>query len=174
MPRGGAVCVRIHRQPDGREETEKAYDCHPNEEALILVEGDDDQRRLSLHLRKMDLERLLARRPEGIFAARFEQGGVGPDLFRAACKFGLDGLVSKRTDRPYRRGRSPHWIKVKNRNHPAMARVTETFRQARCQVVRQAQVHLPRLAASKVRTFGQTSVGRQRPGVVQSTDVSLM
>ena len=27
---------------------------------------------------------------------------------------GLDGLVSKHKDRPYRAGRSPHWVKVKN------------------------------------------------------------
>jgi len=33
----------------------------------ILVEGDDDLRKLPLHLRKINLERLLARRPEGIF-----------------------------------------------------------------------------------------------------------
>jgi|1186.fasta_scaffold134462_1 ATP-dependent DNA ligase len=44
--------------------------------------------------------RLLARRPEGIFVAPFEQGEIGPDLFRAACEFGLEGLVSKRRDRP--------------------------------------------------------------------------
>jgi hypothetical protein len=56
--------------------------------------------------------RLLARRPEGIFVAPFEQGEIGPDLFRAACNMGLDGLVSKRWDRPYCAGRSPHWVKV--------------------------------------------------------------
>jgi ATP-dependent DNA ligase len=39
---------------------------------------------------------------------------IGPDLFRAACKFGLEGIVSKRHDRPYRAGRSPDWIKVKD------------------------------------------------------------
>jgi bifunctional non-homologous end joining protein LigD len=33
----------------------------------ILVEGCDDLRKLPLHLRKTNLERLLARRPEGIF-----------------------------------------------------------------------------------------------------------
>jgi hypothetical protein len=27
-----------------------------------------------------------------------------PDLFRAACRMGLEGLVSKRRDRPYRAG----------------------------------------------------------------------
>jgi ATP-dependent DNA ligase len=48
---------------------------------------------------------------------------LGPDLFRQACKFGLEGLVSKRRDRPYRAGRSLDWIKVKNRSHPALQRV---------------------------------------------------
>ena len=50
----------------------------------------------------------------------------GPDLFRQACKFGLEGIVSKRRDRPYRAGRSPDWIKVvKNRSHPAMSRAKD-------------------------------------------------
>jgi ATP-dependent DNA ligase len=37
-------------------------------------------------------------------------------------------LVSKRSDHPYRGGRTPHWIKVKNRKHPAMERVMEAYR----------------------------------------------
>ena len=52
---------------------------------------------------------------------------VGPDLFRAACRMGLEGLVSKRRDRPYQAGRSKHWVKVKNRPDPAMSRVMEAF-----------------------------------------------
>jgi bifunctional non-homologous end joining protein LigD len=40
---------------------------------------------------------------------------------------GLEGLVSKCLDRPYRGGRSPDWIKVKNRRHPAMQRVMESM-----------------------------------------------
>jgi ATP-dependent DNA ligase len=52
----------------------------------------------------------------------------GPDQFRQACKFGLEGLVSRSTRTgPYREGRSPHWIKVKNRSHPAIERVKEPF-----------------------------------------------
>jgi ATP-dependent DNA ligase len=47
--------------------------------------------------------------------------------FRQACKFGLEGLVSKRRESTYRAGRSPHWIKVKNRSHPALERVKEAF-----------------------------------------------
>ena len=78
-------------------------------------------------MRKANLARLLARRPEGIFVSDFEQGEIGPDLFRAACNFGLEGIVSKRRDSPYRAGRSPSWIKVKNRTHPAMDRVRDAF-----------------------------------------------
>lgn len=87
----------------------------------ILVEGGDDLRKLPLYLRKTALERLLVRRPEGVFVNPFERGAIGSDLFRAACRMGLEGLVSKHRDRPYLGGRSRHWIKVKNRSHPAMA-----------------------------------------------------
>ena len=78
-------------------------------------------------MRKTNLARLLVRRPDGIFVAPFEQGEIGPDLFRAACAMGLEGLVSKRRDRPYQSGRSKHWPKSNNRKHPAMSRVMETF-----------------------------------------------
>ena len=54
-------------------------------------------------------------------------GEIGPDLFRAACDMGLEGLVSKHRDRRYQAGRSKYWVKVKNRKHPAMSRVMETF-----------------------------------------------
>jgi hypothetical protein len=47
--------------------------------------------------------------------------------YRAACNMGLEGMVSKRVDRPYRAGRSKDWVKVKNRNHPAMDRVMDSF-----------------------------------------------
>jgi ATP-dependent DNA ligase len=89
---------------------------------VLALEG-EDLRNLPLHLRKTNLARLLARRPEGIFVSEFERGEIGPDLFRQACKFGLEGLVSKRRDRPYRGGRSPDWVKVKNRSHPALGTI---------------------------------------------------
>ena len=76
-------------------------------------------------MRKANPERLLTRRPEGIFLSPFEQGEIGPDLFRKACEFGLEGLVSKHRDRPYQAGRSKHWIKVKNRKRHAFDRVQE-------------------------------------------------
>ena len=91
----------------------------------VLALDGEDLRNLPLSMRKSNLERLLRGRPDGIFVNPFEQGAIGPDLFRAACDMGLEGLVSKRSDRPYRGGRSPHWIKVKNRQHLAFDRVKE-------------------------------------------------
>ena len=93
----------------------------------ILALSGGDLRSLPLSMRKAHLERLLARRPGGIFISSFEQGEIGPDLFRKAREFGLEGLVSKCRDRPYRGGRSKDWVKVKNRSHPAMERVKESY-----------------------------------------------
>ena len=49
----------------------------------------------------------------------------GPDVFHHACMLGLEGIVSKRKDSQYRSGRSPHWIKSKNPNAPAVKREAE-------------------------------------------------
>jgi ATP-dependent DNA ligase len=56
-----------------------------------------------------------------------EQGEIGPDLFRAARDMGLEGVVSKRVDGPYRAGRSKAWVKVTNRRHPAYRQVHDQF-----------------------------------------------
>jgi len=40
---------------------------------------------------------------------------------------GPEGLVSKHKDRPYRAGRSPHWVEVKNRSDPALERVKDSL-----------------------------------------------
>jgi ATP-dependent DNA ligase len=49
----------------------------------------------------------------------------GPTVFAHACKMGLEGIVSKRKDSPYRSGRSPDWLKMKNPAHPAVKREEE-------------------------------------------------
>jgi hypothetical protein len=66
---------------------------------------------------------------------------IGPDLFRAACQMGLEGLVSKRRDRPYQAGRSKHWLKVKNRKHPAMSRAMWARQERRKSIHRQQVEH---------------------------------
>ena len=50
---------------------------------MLALEG-EDLRALPQHIRKTNLARLLAHRPEGIFISEFERGEIGPDLFRAA------------------------------------------------------------------------------------------
>jgi bifunctional non-homologous end joining protein LigD len=60
------------------------------------------------------------RRSDGIFVAPFEQGEIGPELFTAACRMGLEGLVSKHQERTCRGGHCPQWIKVKNADAPVV------------------------------------------------------
>jgi bifunctional non-homologous end joining protein LigD len=81
---------------------------------VLAIDG-EDLRELPLSMRKTNLARLLRGRPDGMFINPFESGAIGPDLFRAACDMGLEGLVSKHADRPYR-----GWIKVKNRPAPCV------------------------------------------------------
>ncbi len=72
--------------------------------ALDMLAGDgDDYWRLPLSMRKANLARLLARRSDVIFLAPFEQGEIGPDLFRHACMMGLEGMVSKQPTAPIAR-----------------------------------------------------------------------
>ena len=93
----------------------------------MLVSDGEDLRKLPLTMRKTNLSRLLARRVDGIFLSDFAQGEIGPDLFRHACLMGLEGMVSKHRESTYRGGRFRHWIKVKNRQHPAFSRVQDPF-----------------------------------------------
>jgi bifunctional non-homologous end joining protein LigD len=51
--------------------------------------------------------------------------GDGATVFQHACKLGLEGIVSKREDSPYRSGRSPDWLKMKNPTHDAVRREAE-------------------------------------------------
>jgi bifunctional non-homologous end joining protein LigD len=34
-------------------------------------------------------------------------------LFQAAAELGVEGIVAKRADSPYRRGRTSDWVKIK-------------------------------------------------------------
>ena len=57
----------------------------------MLVNDGEDLRKLPLSMRKTNLARLMARRVDGIHLALFEQGEIGPDLFRHACLMGQKG-----------------------------------------------------------------------------------
>jgi bifunctional non-homologous end joining protein LigD len=125
---GEAVVLGVDGIPDFNALHSRKHDDEVQLYAFdVLALDGEDLRKLPLSMRKTNLARLLARRPDGIFVAPFERGEIGPDLFRKACEFGLEGLVSKRADRAYRAGRSPDWVKVKNRKHPAYRRVQDQF-----------------------------------------------
>jgi bifunctional non-homologous end joining protein LigD len=88
---------------------------------LIELDGDDWRPR-PLEKRKARLAKLL--RGDGIYLSE-HLAGDGAIIFEHACRMGLEGVVSKRRDFPYRSGRSKCWIKVKNPASPAMLRVRD-------------------------------------------------
>jgi bifunctional non-homologous end joining protein LigD len=73
-------------------------------------------RREPIETRKATLKSLLRRRHAGI---AFNQRS------RHACALGCEGIISKRLGSPYRSGRSPHWMKIKNPAAPAVRREAE-------------------------------------------------
>jgi bifunctional non-homologous end joining protein LigD len=91
---------------------------------LIELDG-DDLRREPLEVRKATLVSLLSRVTSGLRFNEHMDHEDGPLVFAHACKLGLEGIVSKRKDSLYRSGRSPHWIKSKNPNAPAVKREAE-------------------------------------------------
>ena len=50
--------------------------------------------------------------------------GHGDKMFAAVCDLGLEGIVSKKLNAPYRSGPSKSWIKVKNPKAPAATRIS--------------------------------------------------
>jgi len=93
--------------------------------AFDLIELNGDDLRLDpLEGRKETLAMILAKAGSGI---RFNEHmeGDGETVFHHACKLGLEGIVSKRKDSPYRSGRSADWLKMKNADAPAVKREAE-------------------------------------------------
>jgi bifunctional non-homologous end joining protein LigD len=74
----------------------------------LLSDNGVDMRDERLQIRKLWLHKLLRHSTDGIVLNDHEIGQIGPALFRQACKFGLEGIVSKRRERGYRAGRSAH------------------------------------------------------------------
>lgn len=91
----------------------------------VLASDGDDLRKLPLSMRKSNLARLLARRVDGIHAAPYEAGEIGPELFRHACLMRLEGWSPSNRDSRCQAGRYDRWIMVKNRQHAAFSRVME-------------------------------------------------
>ena len=91
---------------------------------LIELNG-DDLRREPLVVRKATLASALAKARVGIRYNEHLEFDDGEAVFNHACRMGLEGIVSKRKDSPYRSGRSPDWLKMKNPACEAVRREAE-------------------------------------------------
>jgi hypothetical protein len=69
--------------------------------------------------------RKVLRRTKAVFNTSNIPKDDGAEMFEAVCKLGLEGIVSKRPDAPYRSGPSKSWIKVKNPKAPAATRILD-------------------------------------------------
>ena len=94
--------------------------------AFDLIEHDGgDLRDLPLIDRKRRLARADRQGQAARHPVRRHLTGDGPTVFEHVCRMGLEGIVSKRTDAPYRSGPSKTWLKSKNPASEAVRRERE-------------------------------------------------
>jgi bifunctional non-homologous end joining protein LigD len=80
---------------------------------LLYCEG-FDLTQATLIDRKALLQQILAGAPPGSpirFSEHIEADG--PTMLEHTCRFGLEGIISKRRDLPHRPGRGDHWLKAR-------------------------------------------------------------
>lgn len=114
-PEGVADFGALHSRVNDARATALAFD-------LLMVNGDDLRRRLYME-RNAALRKLL-RADRGIQYVEHAEGH-GDKMFAAVCDLGLEGIVSKRLDAPYRSGPSTTWLKIKNPKAPAATRAAD-------------------------------------------------
>ena len=79
----------------------------------LLYQDGWDLTPAALEDRKAALARIVPPDSDGMVRYSDHHAGNGPGFFAQACRFGVEGIVSKRRDRPYRAGRNDSWRKVK-------------------------------------------------------------
>lgn len=112
----GEVCVVM---PDGRTSFQALQNAFGKRDAnvvyyvfdLLSLDG-EDLMSLPLEARKQRLAKLVGKK-HGIIHYSDHVVGNGPAFFELACKKGLEGIVSKRRDKPYLPGRGSSWVKTK-------------------------------------------------------------
>jgi bifunctional non-homologous end joining protein LigD len=116
-PDGNSNFDRLHSRGHDREIQLLGFD-------LLELDGTDLRRDPLMH-RKATLASLLRRSRDGIQYVEHIEAMDGATVFEHACKLGLEGIVSKRRDKPYEHGRSRAWLKIKNPESPAAKRIEE-------------------------------------------------
>src|SRR5262245_23256324 len=112
---GMAIFDALHSRVNDAKASACAFD-------LLMLNGDDLRRKPYVE-RKAALRKLL-RHGRGIQYVEHAEGH-GDKLFSAMCRLGLEGIVSKKLNAPYRSGPSKTWIKVKNPKAPAATRAID-------------------------------------------------
>jgi bifunctional non-homologous end joining protein LigD len=92
--------------------------------AFDLLMSGEDIRRQPLIERKKALRWVLRKSRGGIQYVEHTEGD-GVKMFKAVCKVGLKGIISKKLDAPYKSGPSRAWLKVKNPKAPAATRAID-------------------------------------------------
>jgi bifunctional non-homologous end joining protein LigD len=84
----------------------------------LLALGGEDLRALPLTERRARLRDLLKRPPSASIIVVESHADPGAAVLESACRIGLEGVVSKRADSPYRSGeRGGDWVKAKCRGN---------------------------------------------------------
>jgi ATP-dependent DNA ligase len=93
----------------------------------LLAHVGSDLRDLPLIERKRRLRTMLLGKTKKWRAIQYGEHltGDGPAIFKHVCQMGLEGIVSKRIDSPYRSGPSRNWLKTKNPESAAVRRERE-------------------------------------------------
>jgi bifunctional non-homologous end joining protein LigD len=123
---GEAVIVR----DDGLSDFNALRSQRRNHEAMLfafdLIEHEGgDLRDVPLIDRKRRLAKLLGKAKHAIRFNEHLAHDDGVIVFNHACRMGLEGIVSKRIDAPYRSGPSRTWLKSKNPLSEAVRRERE-------------------------------------------------
>ena len=123
---GEAVITRDDGMPDFHALRSKRRGPEAVLYAFDLLQHDGaDLRDLPLIERKQRLARLIGKAKRQAICFNEHLTGDGPIVFNHACRMGLEGIVSKRVDAPYRSGPSRTWLKSKNPNSEAVRRERE-------------------------------------------------
>jgi len=111
---GEAVCLLADGRPDfhALRSRPACQDARLIAFDLLALDGEDLCRK-PLRERRARLAELLSEAPDALWFSGHVAGADGEALFRHACAMGLEGIVSKRIDTPYRSGPFFGWRKVK-------------------------------------------------------------
>jgi hypothetical protein len=121
--------MRPSRHPERTEPID--MDVRPRRDFLLCRNHAD------WHCYRIDLRQTMVRRRHGnrllpgygrLTGIQLVEHFVAEDsttVFALACRFCLEGIVSKRRDMPYQHGRSRAWLKIGNPEHPASRREWE-------------------------------------------------